>query len=349
MAQITEDEHYVMQGEENRGILRVHGRGEGNDLGDRGVIGFPSDVGNPEVEAISHDSPGSIDGLWGNGVPSPPETRRPTGEFIGGLNPEGSLKLDAPTLMRLLDSYLQNIHIMHPFLNKDRITQMVHDFGVKYGPPSDYQAASPFTMASPYSAINVRRDSPTLNKAAKRKRSLTNIAGTPPSMSNTSGPRPAPERSIGSVLVLLVVALGKICEHKEFLPGPVPETYKPTTGVSPPVWNSDPYSVRHSPGSSQSSSFTSVPSPHDASAGPPRKSVDAATPNAAPMNVDVIPGLAYYATATDILGNLVGGNELPHVQAGLLAGLYAGQLARVLESWKWIHFACTACQLLIRP
>ena len=65
-------------------------------------------------------------------------------------------------------------------------------------------------------------------------------------------------------------------------------------------------------------------------------------------NVDVVPGLAYYALANEILGTLMGGNDLPHVQAGLLAGLYCGQLGRVLESWKWINWACTSCQVLLR-
>ncbi len=66
-------------------------------------------------------------------------------------------------------------------------------------------------------------------------------------------------------------------------------------------------------------------------------------------NADVIPGLAYYAYATDILGNLHGGNDLTYIQANLLAGLYAGQLARVFESWSWINSACRACQVLARP
>ena len=65
-------------------------------------------------------------------------------------------------------------------------------------------------------------------------------------------------------------------------------------------------------------------------------------------NVEVIPGLAYYAYATDILGNLQGGNDLPHVQACLLASLYAGQLAHVFTAHAWIHQACRACEVLIR-
>ncbi|KAK5006287.1 hypothetical protein LTR39_005701 [Cryomyces antarcticus] len=65
-------------------------------------------------------------------------------------------------------------------------------------------------------------------------------------------------------------------------------------------------------------------------------------------NVDVIPGLAYYTNATEILGTQFGGNDLCHAQAFLLAGLYAGQLARVMESWTWINAACRACRILVR-
>jgi hypothetical protein len=50
------------------------------------------------------------------------------------------------------------------------------------------------------------------------------------------------------------------------------------------------------------------------------------------LNLDIIPGLAYYAYATNILGNMQGGNNLRHVQAALLAALYAGQLAYPIQS-----------------
>jgi hypothetical protein len=66
-------------------------------------------------------------------------------------------------------------------------------------------------------------------------------------------------------------------------------------------------------------------------------------------NVDVIPGLAYYNVACDILGGLRGGYDLSHVQAALLAGLYMGQIAQVNASHDWITQAGKACQVLINP
>ncbi|ODM21094.1 hypothetical protein SI65_04147 [Aspergillus cristatus] len=104
--------------------------------------------------------------------------------------------------------------------------------------------------------------------------------------------QPRIERSIDNAVILLVLALGSICEcHDCPLPGPVSRGH---------------------------------------------------------CNVDVIPGLAYYGYATQILGSLQGGNGLPHVQAALLASLYAGQLAHPFQSHGWICQAAWACQVLVQ-
>jgi hypothetical protein len=66
-----------------------------------------------------------------------------------------------------------------------------------------------------------------------------------------------------------------------------------------------------------------------------------------PRNVDVIPGMAYYVRATEILGLYQGGSELAHVQAYILACLYTGQLACVIQSWKWIDQAARSCRPLV--
>ena len=65
--------------------------------------------------------------------------------------------------------------------------------------------------------------------------------------------------------------------------------------------------------------------------------------------MDVMPGMAYYAIASDILGNLQGGNDLAHAQACLLAALYTGQLAHPFSSHGWISQAARACQVLVQP
>ena len=67
-----------------------------------------------------------------------------------------------------------------------------------------------------------------------------------------------------------------------------------------------------------------------------------------PRNINLMPGMAYFSYATDILGNQQGGNTVAHAQCMLLAALYLGQFARVLESWSWINNACRICLILIK-
>lgn len=62
----------------------------------------------------------------------------------------------------------------------------------------------------------------------------------------------------------------------------------------------------------------------------------------------MIPGLAYYSQATDILGNLTGSTSLIHVQCCILAGLYAGQLANSIESLSWIQNAARTLLVILR-
>jgi len=59
------------------------------------------------------------------------------------------------------------------------------------------------------------------------------------------------------------------------------------------------------------------------------------------------PGLSYYRSATYTLGNHNGGTTLAHAQAFLLAGLYTGLMARVIESYMWIQNACRVLKILI--
>jgi hypothetical protein len=65
-------------------------------------------------------------------------------------------------------------------------------------------------------------------------------------------------------------------------------------------------------------------------------------------NIDILPGMAYFGYATDILGNHIAGNTVAHAHANILAALYVAQYARVLESWSWINCACRICLVLIK-
>ena len=66
-------------------------------------------------------------------------------------------------------------------------------------------------------------------------------------------------------------------------------------------------------------------------------------------NADVIPGLNYFAIATDILGGQLAGTTLQHIHASMLASLYYGQLGRVIESHACISRASYVLEIRITP
>ena len=347
---------YVMNMEEKKGILRVYGRGEGQDLSDGG---HPSSPSSSTASTRSDDtadmrSPSSsFDGVWGAGF----KDTTPLHE-VGGLGPNGHLNLLPQTLRHLLDSYLENIHILHPFLDKNLLTRMVERFSKVYNPADVDRKWTSFLFKSPSASMGLegrREPSGQAQISGKRKHSDSHYQNSGPDPVSTPGQPvaqpPQLERSISTSIVLLVMALGKICQHKQPLPGPVPEETRetpyphchPYSPIPPSIQSPPGPSIRQSPASStQSMTNTTTTSPMS---GVPCGARD---PSPGARNVDVIPGLAYYAHATDILGNCHGGNDLAHVQANLLAGLYAGQLARTFESWSWIHTACRACRYLVR-
>lgn len=176
------------------------------------------------------------------------------------------------------------------------------------------------------------------------------------------GPPPKkqkPQRSIKHALVLLVLALGKICGVRDRKLPEAPEKEKENETMpahpSPVVRNGQVTSpTSGSPPSSaisQSPGQAGLPSPRDMdrSAASRRSSVQAsglhgptsaASSAASRKNYEVIPGLEYFAYATDILGNQFGGYKLSHVQAHILASLYYAQLGRVVPSFRHIRFAC---------
>lgn len=297
---------YPLYLEQKRGLLRVWGVGEGGDDND-GAQG-------PASPESSSDAPSPArEGLWGRGYATPPSdapspaTSNPESYYHdhpGGFNPDGSLKLDADTVRRLMHSYLEHIHILHPFLDRGRLQKNIAKFIELYSPESrpDF---------SPGSAL------PSHVRGMKRKRSASVYEGH--AMGDPGNPR-CIERSVGNAIILLVLALGKCCEWKQPLPGPTGDFVNPF--VHPP---------------------NSAGSPHSSNGRTPSDNSDSPK-----KNIDILPGLAYFAHAQEILGNQNGGNTIAHTQAFLLAGLYYGQYARVLESWSLINIACRACSILIR-
>jgi hypothetical protein len=124
------------------------------------------------------------------------------------------------------------------------------------------------------------------------------------------------EWSIDNVRVLLVLALGKTCLRA------------PSHGSA---WNGSVASPKEGverPEPSRRSSFQRAES--------------------AGRNVDVIPGLNYFALADRILGGgHKAGTSIEHIHANLLAALYHGQLGRPFESYRYIRGASDGLQIQI--
>ncbi|KAJ4375239.1 hypothetical protein N0V83_002325 [Neocucurbitaria cava] len=300
---------YPMQLEQDRGLIRVWGVGEGQDLND-GAQG-PGSPESSNDSDVPSPAPGK-EGLWGH----PPldhsspstmsgSTPREYQGSEGGLGPDGRPNFHAQTLQDLLKSYLENIHVLHPFMNPSKLHRMVKEFTEQYSP--DVRAANARSPA----ASGLQHQ---LHQGIKRKRS-SSAFGEPYS------PKGAIERSLRNAIVLLVLAVGKVCAHKEKLPAPQSDKSPYVNGA----WGY----TRESP--RPNGSFNS----------------DMSEDNR-PRNIDILPGMAYFSYATDILGNQQGGNTVAHAQAMILAALYLSQFARVLESWSWINNACRITMVLVK-
>lgn len=319
-------ESYVMDLERNRGLIRLYGCGEGEDKNDGGAgapsPGNSSDSGSRNGEDQASASPRG--GVWGNGQlparsPGPEHSDR---DHAGGVSANGGLILDPDLVETYVASYMNNIHILHPFLDSKVLQEMVTRFKRRY-------SRGQFAIHKGFST-------------GKRKRTSEDSPGLQPDANPPSRPYHTStgvaelEHSITNAIVLLILALGKICAHKAPLPGPMSDSSIPTSNPYLPF--SD---LSASPSAANSPNLypgirTNVPSTIVAGPSDPRG-----------KNMDIMPGLAYFAVAADIIGELPGGGDVSHIQANLLAGLYMGQLARISPSHFYISNACKACMILV--
>ncbi|KAK5115511.1 hypothetical protein LTR62_001170 [Meristemomyces frigidus] len=348
---VHNNDSYVMEAE-NRGILRLYSQGEGIDEHDGTQPGAgpasPAHSDDNGSDNQGHSPPGPLTSLWGTGFPQAlsNETRRSEPGW-GGLKADKSLDLDPKTIRELHESYMKNIHVMHPFLDKQRLKQMLDIF------------IRQCTNAPPKSRTNFVAHMDEDGRAAKRQRANGPSINSSQGYESGSG-SPLTERSPGNAVVYLVLALGKICMHREYLPG-VANSSKLNTNAtiahqlsavhayesSSPLSTHmsikpSPKSQNSTPANAQPTPPTDLPTNHHSRSR--RHSTDS---NQGAQNLDIIPGLAYYAKATEILGDQADGNDLVHAQMFLLAGLYKGQLARVKESMSWLTMAGRAVLSLL--
>ncbi|KAL6707813.1 hypothetical protein ACN47E_003713 [Coniothyrium glycines] len=296
---------YPMQLERDRGLLRVWGVGEGQDLHDGAQAPGSPDSSN-ESDVLS-PAPGK-EGLWGHpptdhASPSTMSVSTPqelTGNE-GGLGSDGRPIFHSTIVWELLESYMRYMHVLHPFMNAGKLKRMVRDFIEQYSPDikgPHVRSPAAGALQHPY------------GQGVKRKRSSS-------AYGDGCSSRGAIERSLRNAIVLLVLALGKAFQF-EAKTLPNPEKDRNVGGSWGPVRN-------------PSQSFTSD-----------------ASEETRQRNIDILPGMAYFAYATDILGNQQGGNTIAHAHAMILAALYLSQFARVLESWSWINNACRITLVLVK-
>ncbi|KAI1631689.1 hypothetical protein F4809DRAFT_646143 [Biscogniauxia mediterranea] len=345
-------EEFPIRQEQQRGMLRVFGKGEGFDQDIR-----PSDKETPQDQTMTDiideysdvASPSPHAEVWGQVGMTPP----PGIEHKGGvLNVDGNPDWDPNKVWKYVQSFKDNILNMHPIIIPKELDAMVKLFIESFPKGKDVQGTKPGTakfVNQPTTAIPSLAETGT-----KRKRS--------PAMDEQSSPNPfyrpgRPFRSVHSALVLLVLALGKICLHKDKIPDVVQDSDIQTNSslsvrngiLASPLQGSPPgiLSQPHSSGLPSPKENERLLNSRRASFQGPG-SITKGT-HTHKRNLDVIPGLEYFALATDIIGSHVGGFNLKHVYVHILAGLYHGQLGRVLESWSYISLASRTLQVILRP
>ncbi|TLD10428.1 hypothetical protein PgNI_06223 [Pyricularia grisea] len=338
---------YPLTIEENRGLLHLYGRGEGSKKrpGGREV---PNDFGlltsaYPEDVAPSPSSNndwGCMDAMETapfspQNLPPTPETKTPSRKTVGGL------RFDHDHVWKLVDSYKENMQNMHPIILPKDLDALIKNFLDSL--PTVYVTKS--VRPPPIAGFAAKHEI----VGEKRKREDTDD-GSEPKVAPQK--RPAPSRHISTAVVLCILALGEICLHKDRIPDVVPTHGEMQSQGS---FSSQPYGSQGSPASRNGVPPSPIqgtpPSVTSHPTGSRRASFQgSAGSTSGPIrrNMDVIPGLQYLANATDILGNQMGGTSVWHVYANILAGLYYGQLGRVMESYWHIHHACVKAQHLLR-
>lgn len=347
-------EEFPIRQEMQRGMIRVFGYGEGFDQEIRAVeFTTQADHAMTDVHDDYSDiaSPAPLGEVWGQlGGVSP----SPGMQYKGGvINMEGNPDYDPNRVWEYVQSFKDNILNMHPIIIPKELDAMVKLF-LETLPPS-----KPKQTKTSSSAKFINQSSiPSFAEAGtKRKRSPAADEPNPGVPFQKPG---RPYRSIHSALVLLVLALGKICLHKDRIPDVVRESPDIPSIGSPLIRNGFPVSPLQGspPGLLSQSQSSGLPSPREIERErgiPPsrRPSVQGVPPATKGVqmkrNFDVIPGLEYFALATDIIGSHVGGHNLKHVYVLILAGLYHGQLGRIIESWSYINLASTRLHAILRP
>ncbi|KAI6248017.1 hypothetical protein HI914_03410 [Erysiphe necator] len=341
------NEKYPYTVEWKRGLLRLYGRGEGNE-----VISEYDNL----ITDVAENSP--IDGNynanmpiagseWGQiGLPSP--SYLSIGNNNCGASKETLPNFSREIVLKLVESYKNNINNLHPILTPKHLDQLVERF---LRSVQDTRFCSKQTQTDMFEAHN-NSESP----GNKRKRSpASNDFPEAQFFSNYKSGHLF--RNISTAIVLLCMALGRICEERGKIPQLPSEqivgnSFTSSFGTSSSAQNGVPISPLNK--SSLGVPFGPISNLEtDRVMGRGYGKLGDGLRRDRPLselkNIDIVPGLIYFALATDILGNQMTGSSLQHVHANILASLYHGQLGRVMESAAYLSTACRALQVILKP
>lgn len=341
-------QHYVNNLEQCRPVIRPYGRGAGEEKNDPGKgPSSPADSSTSSSRSDDQDVSPSPNGPWGQCLRYPlPLIDGP--DHPGGQKANGFLNLDEAMIDKYFQSYLNHLHNLHPFLNRRMLGGMINRFKKRYSLDKG------LSVADRNMAATSKKRKHGEDATSPYNGSLTRLDTYDRRSSRDEDENPEKKRrlehSLSNAIILLVLALGKICMSESKLPGPVADAYPSPS--SNPSQASPPSSVGHrTAGYRNSPDYQGMTvldsSNHQTVERSSTASAHTTTSVERKRNLDVIPGLAYYSVAINIIGEHLGENCIEEVQACILAGLYAGQLAHVAQSHKWIGLACNACQILV--
>ncbi|KAF3353576.1 hypothetical protein VdG1_08243 [Verticillium dahliae VDG1] len=342
-------EDFPLTTEENRGPLRLYGRGEG--YGRR--QGQHSEYGVLDVDMESVSEPGSSpagQADWGQlGSLSPG-----VDYTSSNLTPHGMPDFSEAKVNQYIQSFQDNILSLHPIFPPRHLNVWVKNLldqtAVKKSRGQKLSGVAKFaeeqaSQLAPNEAVGI-----------KRKRSPTGGSDSYDKATSPGAKPGKPYRTVDNALVFAALALGKLSLHKGKIPEVAPSYDR--SHNSPNVKNGHPASPANaSPPSYPQSQASSLHSPREHSNSSTSRRTSMQGTSAAGQqkhamsmkrNYDAIPGLEYLGLATDILGNQNGSSLLRQVQANIFVGLYYGQLGYVVPSLKYIVDAAWTVQILMR-
>ncbi len=279
------DPDYTLVAEENRGVLRPYSMGGESDCAsDTASHTLGGQFGGGGMRSLTADSRISL-----------PNNHQ-------GIKGALKLGLESSTVYRLLNIYKRHINIKCPLFFDYELDSLVEGF------------LKSINAASSMSKDEIGR------QQLMRKRSDDRVRLS----NNTSSCSEVPQGSAEHAIVLVILALGEVCGHKE--------------SVNFPQKGSSGGPIHFQRG---------YPSPEEIDYGLRPSSAEEDVPQTA-RSLAVTPGLTYFTAATDIVGKHFGSNTLRYVQLNIVASFYLGQLTRVSQCQAYLHEATRALRVISR-